>query len=139
MSFREKSAWITLVSVLVCFGSYFVALGVGTFDRFTMAAFHWALISLIALVVLQIVLHVLVVIGNPREARASRDEREQMFVNRARSVGYYVLMIWMIGLVVAVHFPGVNKVDVVFISWLGVTVATMVVALAQIIQFRRGA
>lgn len=139
MSFREKSAWINLFSVLVCFGSYFAALGAGWFERSSMRALHYALISIIVLVVLQIVLHVLVALGNPNEARAPRDEREQAFVNRARSIGYYVLMIWMIGIVVAVHFPNFHKVDVVFIAWLGVAVATMVVAVAQIIQFRRGA
>jgi len=40
---------------------------------------------------------------------------------------------------VAVHFSAVKKLDVVFIAMLGMVVATIAVALAQIIQFRRGA
>jgi cytochrome b561 len=139
MSFREKSAWITLISVLLCFGLYFGALAFGWVDRFSMSAFHYALITIIAVVLLQLVLQLLARLSNPREARAPRDEREQMFASRARSIGYYVLMIWMIGLVVAVHFPGFHKLDVVFFASLGVVVATLVVAVAQIIQFRRGA
>src|SRR5215471_18278212 len=99
MSFREKSAWITLISVLICFGSYFAALGAGWFKPSSISALHYALISLIALVLLQIVLYAIVALGNLREARAPRDEREQAIVNRARSIGYYVLMICMMGLV----------------------------------------
>lgn len=139
MSFREKSAWITVFSVLICFGSYFAALWAGWFNPSSMRALHYALISLIALVLLQIVLYLIVALGNLREARAPRDEREQTFVNRARSIGYYVLMIWMAGIVVAVHVPGFGKVGVVFAGWLGVTAAILAVAVAQIIQFRRGA
>ena len=139
MSFREKSAWITLVSVLLCFGAYFGALATGRVERFSMAAFHLALISIIALVVLQIVLHVLVAIGNPREARVPRDERERLIELRARSSGYYVLVAWLIGIIVAVHFRGVQKLDVVYIAWLGVAIATVTVSAMQIIQFRRGA
>jgi cytochrome b561 len=138
MSFREKSAWITLVSVLLCFGVYFGALATGRIDRFGMSGFHFALISIIALVVLQVVLRVAVALGNLREARAPRDEREQLFELRARSLGYYVLMLWMAGIIVAVHFPGMHKLDVVYIAWLGVAVAIVIVSVAQIIQYRRG-
>jgi uncharacterized membrane protein len=138
MSFREKSAWITLISVLLCFGAYFGALTTGRIERFSMAAFHLALISIIALVLLQIVLHVLVAIGNPREARAPRDERERLFELRARASGYYVLVVWMIGIIVAVHFHAVRKLDVVYIAWLGVAVASVTVSIVQIVQFRRG-
>jgi uncharacterized membrane protein len=139
MSFREKSAWITLVSVLLCFGLYFGGLAAGWVERHNMSAFHYGLVSIIALVVLQVVLHIVAARSNPRDARAPRDERERMFENRARSAGYYVLMIWMVGIIVAVHFSAVRKLDVVFIAWLGVAVSSVVVAAAKIVQFRRGA
>lgn len=139
MSFREKSAWITLVSVLLCFGVYFTGLFAGWFTRVGMRAFHYALLSVVALVLLQVVLHVLAMMSNPQEARAPRDEREQAFANRSRSIGYYVLMLWMVGIIVAVHSSSVSKLDVVFIAWLGVAVAIVVVAIVQIIQYRRGA
>jgi uncharacterized membrane protein len=135
MSFREKSAWITLISVLFCFG----ALTIGWMGRSNTPTLHYALLSVIALVVLQVVLHVLAALSNLREARAPRDEREQTFANRARSIGYYVFMIWMIGIIVAAHDPDLHRFDFVFIALFGIVVAAAVVALAQIIQFRRGA
>ena len=139
MSFREKSAWITLISVLLCFGLYFIGIAGGWIERFSMSALHYALMSIVALIVLQVVLRVLAALGNLREARAPRDEREQLFEIRARAIGYYVLMCWMVGMIVAVHFSAVRKLDVVFIAWLGMAVASVVVSIAQIIQYRRGA
>jgi hypothetical protein len=40
MSFREKSAWITLVTVLVCFGVYFSARLTGLVSRHGFGLFH---------------------------------------------------------------------------------------------------
>jgi hypothetical protein len=139
MPFREKSAWITLISLLLCSGLYFGAIATGRIERFSISAFHYALVSIVALVVLQVVLHILAAFISPRDARAPLDERERMFEIRARSIGYYVLMIWMFGLIVAVHFSAVRKLDVVFIAMLGMVAAEIAVALTQIIQFRRGA
>jgi hypothetical protein len=139
MSFREKSAWITLVTVVVCFGLYFGALAGGWIERFSMASFHYAIICIVALSVLQIVLHIVAAILNPKDARAPRDEREKMFESRSHALGYYLLVIWMLGILVAVHFPTVRKLDVVYLAMLGLVVTTAVVAIAQIIQFRRGA
>lgn len=139
MSFREKSAWITLLSVLLVFGLYFGALATGRVERFSMSAFHYGLISIIALFVLQVVLRIVAAKMSPADARAPLDERERLFELRARSIGYYVLMAWQAGIIVAMHFSAVTKLDVVFIVWLGVVVAIIAVSAAQIIQFRRGA
>jgi hypothetical protein len=138
MPFREKSAWITLITVLLCSGLYFGAFATDRIIRFSISAFHYALVCIILLIILQVVLHFLAGYLSPRDARAPLDERERMFEIRARAVGYYVLMTWMFGLIFAVHFPAVRKIDVVFIAMLGMVVATIAVAVTQIIQFRRG-
>lgn len=134
MSFREKSAWITLISVLLCFAT----LAVGWIARSNMPV-RYVLLSVGALVVLQPVLHAVIALTHLREARAPRDEREQMIANRSRTIGYYVLMIWMIGIVVAVHSPQIRTFEVLLIASLGIVIASAIVALTQIIQFRRGA
>ena len=50
MSFREKSAWITLVSVLLTFGAYYGSLGIGLINPLSMRAFHFGVLSILALV-----------------------------------------------------------------------------------------
>ena len=46
MSFREKSAWITLVTVLICFGAYFGALVTGRISGHGLASLHLLLIRM---------------------------------------------------------------------------------------------
>jgi len=135
MSFREKSAWITLVSVLLCT----LALVVGWVGRSDMPTLHYSLLSVVGLVLIQAVLHVVAIFSNLREARAPRDERELMIANRARSLGYYVLLVWMVGIVIAAHIPNFRHYEVLLMSLLGIVVSSAIVAFMQIIQFRRGA
>ncbi len=139
MSFREKSAWFTLVSVLVTFGSYYGALAMGLIHPFSMASFHLGLLSIIALIVLQVALHVIAAMLNPADARTQRDEREKLIQLRSHTAGYYVMMVGMVAVVVATHIPGLTFMTTVYLGVLTMVVAAIVVAVAQIILFRRGA
>jgi hypothetical protein len=140
MSFREKSAWITLVSVLICFGSYFVAvvnlrLNGQSWSR---AHAHWLLGSTAALVLLQFVLNRIAAATTPSDGRAPRDEREAQIQWRSHTIGYYVLMVLAVGLFAPAHF-GHTGPDMANFALLAVVIATLVVAVAQIVMFRRGA
>jgi hypothetical protein len=140
MSFREKSAWITLVTVLLCFGSYYGALGTGLIGSRDMAAFHFGLLTIIGVFLLQLVLRTVAAMLNPAEARTPRDEREKLIEAKSHTVGYYVMMIGMIAVVVATHLPATHGFMVTVYLGTGVMViAAASVALAQIIMFRRGA
>jgi hypothetical protein len=135
MSFREKSAWITLVTVLVCFGAYFGALAVGHVRGFH--SLYLLLFCGIALAVLQIGLHVVAAATTPKDGRAPRDEREILIQWRSHTLGYYVLMGLVLALFVPVHFPH-SAIDMANFALLGVVIASLVVAVAQIVMFRRG-
>jgi hypothetical protein len=136
MSFREKSAWITLVTVLICFGAYFGTLLSGRVSR-GFASFHLLAACVAALVLLQIVLHAVAAGLSPREAHAPRDEREALIQARSHTVGYYVLMVMVLLLALPVHF-GHPPVDLLNFALLDVVVATLAVSGAQIVMFRRG-
>jgi uncharacterized membrane protein len=131
MSFREKSAWITLVSVAVCFGVYFGSIAVGSVSPRGFGAVHLLLLCVAALVVLQIGAHVIAAALAPKDARAPRDERERLIAWRAQSLGYYVLMVGVLGLGAPGHF-GHPVPDLL-------NFALLVVAVAQIVMYRRGA
>lgn len=134
MSFRETSAWITLGTVLICFGVYFGSIVLGAVSPGT-ATLHLLLICVIGLVVLQCVLHALAAaLGDPR---APRDERETLIQLRARSVGYYVLMICVLALAIPGH-TGHGVVDLMNFALLALVVAGLAVSVAQIVMFRRG-
>jgi cytochrome b561 len=139
MSFREKSAWITLVSVLVCFGAYFAAVVTMRLNgqRWGPAHAHWLLGSTAALVLLQGVLNRIAAATTPKDGRAPRDEREEQIQWRSHTLGYYVLMVLSVGLFAPAHY-GHSGVDMANFALLAVVIATLTVAVAQIVMFRRG-
>lgn len=138
MSFREISAWISLVTVAVCFGVYFGAIVTGGVSPRGVGAVHLLLVCVAALVALQIASHAVAAGLAPREARAPRDERERLIAWRAQSLGYYVLMVGVLALGLPGHF-GHPAPDLLNFALLDVVVAGLTVAVAQIVQYRRGA
>ena len=140
MSFREKSAWITLVSVLICFGVYFwelVAGRIGGHHLGALRSLHLLLLAVTVLVVLQIALTAIAAATTPKDARAPRDERERLIQWRSQSIGYYVLMVLALLLFVPIHF-GHSALDMANFALLAVVISALVVAVAQIVMFRRG-
>ena len=140
MSFREKSAWITLVSVLITFGSYYGAMATGLVHPMSIESFHFGLSTIVALIALQVVLHIIAAMLNPVDARTARDEREKMIQARSHTVGYYVMMVGMVLVVLATHIPGIHGfMTTVYLGVAVLVVASLAVAIAQIVMFRRGA
>lgn len=138
MSFREKSAWITLITVLVCFGVYFGSIVTGQVSARGLDTLHLLLWCVTGLVVLQLALHAMAAMTTPRDSRAPRDERETLIQWRSHSLGYYVLMALALALFIPVHL-GHTAIDMANFALLDVVIATLVVAVAQIVMFRRGA
>lgn len=138
MSLREKSAWITLVTVVVCFGVYFGAVFSGAVPARSMAMLHLALICVATLVILQVGLTILAAITTSKDGRGPRDERERMIQARSHTIGYHVLMVCTGALIIPTHMRGVNMIDIANYAFLGLVISTIVVAIAQIIMFRRG-
>ena len=138
MSFREKSAWITLVSVLLCFGAYF-----GTvfthWDQLDARTNGWLLLSCVgAFVVLQIAMSLIAVATTPKDGRSPQDEREQMIQSRSHSIGYYVLVVLVLMLGIPLHLAHVAAHQLMLFALLGLVIAGLVVSVAQIVMFRRG-
>ena len=138
MSFREKSAWITLFSVLVCFGAYFGSIATGWVSARGLDTLHLLLVCVIGLVVLQVGLNAIAVATTPKDGRAPKDERETLIQWRSHSLGYQVLIVLALALFIPVHM-GHTAIDMANFALLDVVIATLVVAVAQIVMFRRGA
>jgi len=137
MSFREKSAWISLLSMSFIYGIYFWSV-IRAGHR--PGGFHFGslLATIIALIVLQVVLTTAVAIFSPKEAQAPRDERDKLIELRAMRVAYA-------GLATSVAmacFFGAFDPPIVFninsLLFILVT-AEMLRCACQIIQYRRSA
>jgi hypothetical protein len=107
MSFREKSAWISFVVILVAFGAYFVSISGDLTGTMSIADHALALTGLVALIIaitiVEAAAHIVVAVRSPAEAQSGRDEREKVIALKATRPAFYVLMsgVWLaLGVVV---------------------------------------
>jgi hypothetical protein len=134
MSFREKIAWTTLLSMSGIYGLYFWSLlhpGAGF-------RFGGLLGTIIVLIAVQILLGIALAIVTPKEATAPRDERDKMIDLRAARVAYAGLA----GGIALACFFGAIAPHIVFdmnaLLFILVT-AEILRCTCQIVQYRRSA
>lgn len=139
ISFKEKSEWFVLVSLVLVYGNYFAQVlpnrgpEVAATD---MARFVGAIVTL---VILQIVGQALLATANRREiARGvQHDERDTMIDLRASRVGSYALATGvLLALLTALQVPGnFAFVHVLFGSWV---VSQALEIATRLLLYRRG-
>ena len=106
MSFREKSTWISFVLLLaisIPFFYQFVRIESGSTS--SQASFHLFLVLVIVFIVGEVVLHAIIVMQSPRDARAPKDERERLIDLKAMRVAFFVLMTAAILVIVTGALP----------------------------------
>jgi hypothetical protein len=137
MPFREKSAWISLLSMSGICGLYFWSAGhIGPqVGRFRLGGL---LETIIALVVVQAALTVAAAIVTPKEANAPRDEREKLIELKATRFAYSGLAstIALACFFSAFDPPLVFNTNTLFFF---LVMAEVLRSGCQIIQFRRSA
>lgn len=130
LSFREKSAWVSLLSLLAVFIPFFW----NSWRQFTGAipgreAVSTAFTLLAAFVVLEIVLHLALAWRAPGEARSPRDERERLIDMQATRVAFRVLVVGALAAVGVVHLTRS--------AWVIQQVVLLAVVAAQVVRFVR--
>jgi hypothetical protein len=135
MSFREKSAGITLLCLVAVYGGYAVwALSGARSIPDSEAALILAVVLMVASM---IVIHILAAILSGREARAAKDERDRTIGWRSARNAYYTLMtfIWV--------SPAINLLQPGTVGLVNAVVATIVLAeivnyASRLVYYRRG-
>jgi hypothetical protein len=141
MSFREKSAWILLVTLVLT--SLLWALHFPWGSDFTLApepnrfVFLALVLATISFVVIVVVAHVVVAVLAPREANARADEREQLIGLKATRLGAYVYAILSLSSVFLIHH-GANEIGLAYFLVASLVIAEMVNCAARIVYHRRG-
>jgi hypothetical protein len=92
---------------------------------------------IVALTVLQVVLHVVIAARAPDEARAPQDEREKSIAWRGTTVGYYVLICSVVLTMASVHL-GFDAFYLVNGMFAALVLAEVVKWSTQIVLLRRG-
>lgn len=138
MSFREKSAWISLITYGVVFGGYFLTLWRAWDESYAQGLSIGLMIgAVVALIIVAIVLNTVIALFHPKTANAPADERETMIDLKAERIASYTLSIGVICLIGAL-LMGWNAFLVANLLLASMVIAELVKALAQIAYFRAG-
>jgi hypothetical protein len=141
MSFREKSAWIILVTLVVLTVAYLIHMP----RPFTLSPapggemFHMLMHMLATFVSVVVIGHVVIAIMSPRDARTPRDERERLINLKATAVAAYVFMFLSLGGVfVAMHIVGTNEIGLSYLLLFSFIIAEIVNYALRVYYYRRG-
>ena len=133
MSFREKSAWISLASLIVVFGSYFTFIGM-VLAGFARNRFALFLVMVVVFIIAEVVLHLVIATQSPRDARTPKDEREQLIELKATRTAFHVLLISAFGSIGTVHLRLSDPDDHL---WLMMQAILFSIVLAEGVKFGR--
>ncbi len=139
---KEKSTWGLLLGIVVVSVYYFPQ----AIDAVDSAAGSWRLIGLsiagvIALVVIEIIYHVIIAAVSPREA--GEDERDKLIDLKAERLAGFVLgfiLFWIVGRIIATTaMPELGEPSVLMVAvWiLAALTASEVVKLLAVIGYYR--
>lgn len=140
MSFREKSAWISFICLLLLTVAYFAGMHHHPHDaegHDLINPLHMALAIFSAFALLQIVLHLIVVVQAPKDARTPKDERERLIELRAARVGFYALVACVLVAMVLFHVHG-QAWTLMNSLMLAILIAWLIKLGTELVLYRRG-
>lgn len=106
MAWREKTAWITLVAILIAYGVYFTVVSRSSSSAVSMMEL-FGVVTVIQVIAVIAVTAVLAAVSG-EEAREKPDERDRAVARRGASVAYFVLVVGVIsvGAITSGRDPG---------------------------------
>jgi predicted ferric reductase len=137
MSFREKTAWVTLSAILIVFFMYFLHVP----RMFETTPGEWELmmvaLSFAAFILIEVVAYVVLYLRFPKDARTPKDERERLIELKATRLAAYV---YVAGTFLAILTPhhGANGFAVGIFVLFAFGLAEIVNYTARIVYYRRG-
>jgi hypothetical protein len=153
MSFREKSAWLSLLTTIGVWGYYLLGLipNLTSGDPDGGAALGLFLRCVAAVVVIQVAIAIVLALQSPAEADAPADERERLIAMKASRIAYPVLALLVATTLIGIPFLSVGSPlpfggdplddSLLLIGsaiFLALVIADIVHAGTQIFYFRRG-
>jgi hypothetical protein len=136
MSFREKSAWITLVSILLVSAGYVLHVPRIFEPDPGFWELHVVALMTMAFIVIEIIAHIVLYLRYPKDARTPKDERERLIDLKATRLGAYVYVLGsFVAIVAGSHASGLATGVWVLFAFV---IAEIVNYAARIIYYRRG-
>jgi hypothetical protein len=137
MAYREKTAWLTLICMIVAYVIYFsLVLSGHVGPRLLDIVWTFGIVASIQAIVV-IIGHIVLAVRDGAEGRARPDERDRAIARRGGSAGYYVLLVGtiMVGVVMPFSDPAPKIVNA---ALLAIVLAETVRHVLIVTSYRRG-
>ena len=143
MSFQEKSAAISLLTILGVYGYYFYAVLLGAGPESASAMLGWMVGLVVVLVILELGFHVVVAVFTPRAEDAGLDERERLIRLKAYRVAHVLLSIRVLLVLGRILFGSYVGEEITLLDTANQLLLAFVIAESahygvQVYHFRRG-
>jgi len=137
MPFKEKIAWISVVTTILVWGGYFGFMAV-TGQRMPGQVYMVGFVgAVIVQTILVVVASIVTAVLAPKDASAGSDERDREIARRAYSIAYPVLLTLIVCVAASMHL-GVTPRDMAYEIMAAIVVAEIVHYGAQIVGYRSG-
>jgi hypothetical protein len=140
LTFKEKSYWASLLILSVVWVNYFMRVKPAMFDGSITRAESIGLFmgALITLIILQIVVHVLLAVINPRTADQSSDERDKTIISKAGNIAGWVLSTCVVMIGAYAMFIDVSSVLIANLLLLALVLSQCAEYALALFYYRRG-
>ena len=139
MSFREKTAWVTLCAILIVSGMYVFHMPTPFKPHHPLSVLHAMAASLLAYLLIEVVAWMVLRWRYPRDAREPKDEREKLIDLKAQRIAYYALAAGsMVAVFVTLHVAGAGPVAVGMSVFMALVLSQVIKHAARIVYYRRG-
>lgn len=141
LSYKEKSLWVSLLTVLYVFGHYFthayqVLKSPQVEDSATIRMFIWAIAIL---VIIHAICHGILASMFKKESEQKDDERDKLIELKATRVSYFILVfgVWVAGLN-SILLDSISLIFTLHILLFFLVLAEIVGFALQLVYYRRG-
>ena len=139
MSFREKSAWISLLAYLAIYGFYFANVASALVNGGADGGHFLGLLSksVVLFVLVTVVLTIIIAIGAPKDAQTPEDERERLIKLKANSASGYLLATGVVLAIGALYFDA-RSFLVINLLFFALVLSEVFKIAAQLVLMHRG-
>jgi uncharacterized membrane protein len=138
MSFREKSAWVTVISILLVLALYVTHVRNPLEPDPGLWELHVAAITFAAFIVIDVIAHIVLYWRFWKDARTPKDERERLIDLKATRLAWYVFVVGTLIAIVTTPHHGASGFGVMIFVLFAFAIAEVVNYAARIVYYRRG-
>jgi hypothetical protein len=139
MSFREKTAWVTMIAIIAVSLMYWFHMPVPFEPHPTLHVVHAVGASVVAYLLIEVIAWLVLRWRYPRDAREPVDEREKLIDLKAIRVAYYVFAVAAFaGMFITLHLAAAGPVAIAMTTLMAFLLSQVVKHAVRIICFRRG-